>query len=191
MRLVKGNMRPTPMTLAIGDGGNDVAMIFQEPMTALNPVVTVGDQIEEVLRIHRPSNLKERARLCNEVMEAVNLPEPEKLRKSYPHQLSGGQRQSVALARALYAKAKIILMDEPTAALGVEETQRTLDLIRKFRDQGISLLVVSHELEDIFAITDRIVVMKNGRAVSDLSTQCTTHDEIASLMMRGEEKSII
>ena len=105
--------------------------------------------------------------------------------------LSGGQRQSVALARALYAKAKIILMDEPTAALGVEETQRTLDLIRKFRDQGISLLVVSHELEDIFAITDRIVVMKNGRAVSDLSTQCTTHDEIASLMMRGEEKSII
>ena len=103
--------------------------------------------------------------------------------------LSGGQRQAVALARALYARAKMILMDEPTAALGVEETQRTLDLIRKFRQRGISLLVVSHELEHVFAIADRIVVMKNGRVVADRITQSTTHDEIVSLMMRGDVTS--
>ncbi len=100
--------------------------------------------------------------------------------------LSGGQRQAVALARALYSRAKIILLDEPTAALGVQETQRTLDLIRSFRERGVSLLVVSHELEDVFAIADRIVVMKNGTVVADRMTQSTTHDEIVSLIMRGD-----
>ncbi len=103
--------------------------------------------------------------------------------------LSGGQRQAVALARALYARAKMILMDEPTAALGVEETRRTLDLIRRFREQGISLLVVSHEMEHVFAISDRIVVMKNGRVVADRITHSTNHDEVVDLMMRGEAAS--
>ncbi len=103
--------------------------------------------------------------------------------------LSGGQRQAVALARALYARARVILMDEPTAALGVEETRTTLDLIQSFRQQGLSLLVVSHELEHVFTIADRIVVMKNGRVVADRSTPSTTHDEIVSLMMKGEATS--
>ena len=99
--------------------------------------------------------------------------------------LSGGQRQAVALARALLARAKLILMDEPTAALGVAETRKTLDLIRRFRDEGISLIVIGHELEDIFAIADRIVVMRKGATVSDLRARSTNPDEVVSLMLKG------
>ena len=103
--------------------------------------------------------------------------------------LSGGQRQAVALARALYFQAKVILMDEPTAALGVEETQRTLDLIREFKQRGVSLIVVSHEMEEIFALADRIMVMKGGRVVGERVTVETSHQEIVELILRGDKTS--
>ncbi len=99
--------------------------------------------------------------------------------------LSGGQRQAVALARALLARAKLILMDEPTAALGVAETRKTLDLIRRFRDEGVSLIVIGHELDDIFSIADRIVVMRKGATVADLRTRSTNQDEVVDLMLKG------
>ena len=146
--------------------GAKMSMIFQEPMTALNPVVTVGDQIEEVLRIHRPCNPKERARLCNEVMEAVNLPEPEKLRKSYPHQLSGGQRQRIMIAAALILEPFLLIADEPTTALDVTTQAQILRLIRDIQakhDTGV--LFITHDFGVVAEIADRVVVMQDGRIV--------------------------
>ena len=146
--------------------GAKMSMIFQEPMTALNPVVTVGDQIEEVLRIHRPSNPKERARLCNEVMEAVNLPEPEKLRKSYPHQLSGGQRQRIMIAAALILEPFLLIADEPTTALDVTTQAQILRLIRDIQakhDTGV--LFITHDFGVVAEIADRVVVMQDGRII--------------------------
>ena len=146
--------------------GAKMSMIFQEPMTALNPVVTVGDQIEEVLRIHRPSNPKERARLCNEVMAAVNLPEPEKLRKSYPHQLSGGQRQRIMIAAALILEPFLLIADEPTTALDVTTQEQILRLIRDIQakhDTGV--LFITHDFGVVAEIADRVVVMQDGRIV--------------------------
>ena len=146
--------------------GAKMSMIFQEPMTALNPVVTVGDQIEEVLRIHRPSNPKERARLCNEVMAAVNLPEPEKLRKSYPHQLSGGQRQRIMIAAALILEPFLLIADEPTTALDVTTQSQILRLIRDIQakhDTGV--LFITHDFGVVAEIADRVVVMQDGRIV--------------------------
>ena len=146
--------------------GAKMSMIFQEPMTALNPVVTVGDQIEEVLRIHRPSNPKERARLCNEVMAAVNLPEPEKLRKSYPHQLSGGQRQRIMIAAALILEPFLLIADEPTTALDVTTQAQILRLIREIQakhDTGV--LFITHDFGVVAEIADRVVVMQDGRIV--------------------------
>ncbi|MFL2748032.1 MAG: ABC transporter ATP-binding protein [bacterium] len=146
--------------------GEKMSMIFQEPMTALNPVVTVGDQIEEVLRIHRPSNPKERARLCNEVMAAVNLPEPEKLRKSYPHQLSGGQRQRIMIAAALILEPFLLIADEPTTALDVTTQAQILRLIRDIQakhDTGV--LFITHDFGVVAEIADRVVVMQDGRIV--------------------------
>ena len=146
--------------------GAKMSMIFQEPMTALNPVVTVGDQIEEVLRIHRHSNPKERAKLCNEVMEAVNLPEPEKLRKSYPHQLSGGQRQRIMIAAALILEPFLLIADEPTTALDVTTQAQILRLIRDIQakhDTGV--LFITHDFGVVAEIADRVVVMQDGRIV--------------------------
>ena len=146
--------------------GAKMSMIFQEPMTALNPVVTVGDQIEEVLRIHRPSNPKERARLCNEVMAAVNLPEPEKLRKSYPHQLSGGQRQRIMIAAALILEPFLLIADEPTTALDVTTQAQILRLIRDIQakhDTGV--LFITHDFGVVAEIADRVVVMQDGRII--------------------------
>ena len=146
--------------------GAKMSMIFQEPMTALNPVVTVGDQIEEVLRIHRPNNPKERARLCNEVMAAVNLPEPQKLRKSYPHQLSGGQRQRIMIAAALILEPFLLIADEPTTALDVTTQAQILRLIRDIQakhDTGV--LFITHDFGVVAEIADRVVVMQDGRIV--------------------------
>ena len=119
---------------------------------------------------------------AHELLSSIGLDLNPKLRV---RNLSGGQRQAVALARAIFFQAKIVLLDEPTAALGIAETLATLEIIKQFRDHGLGVMVVSHDLEDIFRITDRIVVMRAGRVVGVRTTSDTTSAEIVNLITMG------
>jgi peptide/nickel transport system ATP-binding protein len=146
--------------------GTRMAMIFQEPMTALNPVLTVGDQIDEVLRIHTGLPARERRGKVVEVMGAMRLPEPERLYDSYPHQLSGGQRQRVMIAAALVLDPALLIADEPTTALDVTTQAQILHLIRDLqRRRGTGVLFITHDFGVVAEIADRVVVMQRGRVV--------------------------
>ena len=143
-----------------------MAMIFQEPMTALNPVVPVGRQIDEVLRAH--TNLDARARRARilEMMEQVRLPEIERIFASYPHRLSGGQRQRIMIAMALVLEPKLLIADEPTTALDVTTQQQILTLIRDLqRDHGTAVLFITHDMGVVAEIADRVAVMRAGQLV--------------------------
>jgi peptide/nickel transport system ATP-binding protein len=143
-----------------------MAMIFQEPMTALNPVVPVGRQIDEVLRVH--TSLDARARRANilAMMEQVRLPEVERIFASYPHRLSGGQRQRIMIAMALVLEPKLLIADEPTTALDVTTQKQILTLIRELqRDRGTAVLFITHDMGVVAEIADRVAVMRQGRLV--------------------------
>jgi len=143
-----------------------VAMIFQEPMTALNPVETVGEQIDEVLRIH--SNLPKAARRAKilQMLEAVHMPDVERIYKSYPHQLSGGQRQRVVISMALILEPRILIADEPTTALDVTTQKQILSLISELQKKhNTAVLFITHDFGVVAEIADRIVVMNRGRVV--------------------------
>ncbi|HEY9548542.1 MAG TPA: ABC transporter ATP-binding protein [Kiloniellaceae bacterium] len=146
--------------------GEKMAMIFQEPMTALNPVMKVGDQIGEVLQIHSGlAPAKRRARIL-EAMRDVSLPEPEKLYHAYPHQLSGGQRQRIMIAMALTLEPALLIADEPTTALDVTTQAQILALIKDIqRRHGMAVLFITHDFGVVAEIADRVVVMKSGRVV--------------------------
>jgi len=146
--------------------GARISMIFQEPMTALNPVMSIGDQIEEVLHIHGGMSARERMARVIEVMEAVNLPEPERLVTSYPHQLSGGQRQRVMIAAALVLQPALLIADEPTTALDVTTQAQILGLIKDIqRTHGTAVLFITHDFGVVADIADRVAVMQNGLVV--------------------------
>jgi len=146
--------------------GARMSMIFQEPMTALNPVVDVGDQIEEVLRIHTEMSPRERVARTIEVMEAVKLPEPESLIRSYPHQLSGGQRQRIMIAAALALEPALLIADEPTTALDVTTQAQILRLIKEIQHRhGTAVLFITHDFGVVAEVADRVVVMQNGLVV--------------------------
>lgn len=146
--------------------GERMAMIFQEPMTALNPVMKVSDQIGEMLEIHTELSQAERDARVLEVMRDVNLPNPEEMAHSYPHQLSGGQRQRIMIAMALALEPGLLIADEPTTALDVTTQAQILDLIKSIqRSRGTGVMFITHDFGVVAEIADRVVVMQNGRIV--------------------------
>ena len=146
--------------------GNRIAMIFQEPMTALNPVLRIGAQIDEVLEVHQTGDRSARRTRVLEMLAAVHLPEPEKILAAYPHQLSGGQRQRAMIAMALALHPDILIADEPTTALDVTTQAQILALIREVqRKQGMGVIFVTHDFGVVAEVADRIAVMQHGRIV--------------------------
>ncbi|NLL36868.1 MAG: ABC transporter ATP-binding protein [Fretibacterium sp.] len=152
--------------------GSEIAMIFQDPMTSLNPVYTVGQQLEECFRLHTRMGRAERRRACVEQLRAVGIPNPEARLNNYPHQFSGGMRQRVVIAIALAADPKLIIADEPTTALDVTIQAQILRLmVRLVREQGRSLILVTHDLAVVAESADRVNVMYCGKIVESGDTR--------------------
>lgn len=148
--------------------GNEVSMIFQEPMTSLNPVFTVGRQVSEAIMTHQNLGKKDALEKSIEMLELVGIASPEKRVDDYPHQLSGGQRQRVMIAMALSCKPSLLIADEPTTALDVTIQAQILDLILKLKeDQGTSGLLITHDLGVIAEMAQRVVVMYAGKIVEE------------------------
>ncbi|AVO44095.1 ABC transporter ATP-binding protein [Phreatobacter cathodiphilus] len=146
--------------------GTRMSMIFQEPMTALNPVVTCGEQIDEVLRIHTGLGATERKEKVLAVMDSVRLPDPAKMYDAYPHQLSGGQRQRIMIAQALVLDPVLLIADEPTTALDVTTQAQILKLIAEMQERrGTGVLFITHDFGVVAEIAHRVVVMQRGKVV--------------------------
>lgn len=146
--------------------GNDIGMVFQEPMTSLNPVYTVGEQIAEPVRIHLGKSHREAAADAVRLLADVGIPDPDRRARQYPHELSGGMRQRVTIAMALACDPRMLIADEPTTALDVTIQAQILDLLQRLqRERGMGILFVTHNLGVVAEIADRVVVMYAGRIV--------------------------
>ncbi len=152
--------------------GNEVSMIFQEPMTSLNPVLTIGYQISEVIRRHQGLSRKDAHAKAIEMLALVRIPEPARRVREYPHQLSGGMRQRAMIAMALSCTPKVIIADEPTTALDVTIQAQVLELIRDLqRRLGTALLLITHDLGVVAETADNVIVMYAGRKVEEASVR--------------------
>jgi microcin C transport system ATP-binding protein len=155
-----------------GFRGSDVSMIFQEPMTALNPLYTIGNQIVEALQLHEPLTPKQAYARTIELLERTGVPEPARRFRSYPHQLSGGQRQRAMIAMALACRPKLLIADEPTTALDVTIQIQILALLNELqRDFGMAVLLITHDLNIVRRFADRVGVMRAGKLVETADTR--------------------
>src|SRR5436190_7134300 len=157
--------------------GAEIALVFQEPMTALNPVFTIGNQIEETLMVHGVARGQAARTRAVELLDAVSIPEPQRRVKDYPHQLSGGLRQRALIALALACNPSLLIADEPTTALDVTIQAQILDLLRDLRKRlGLALLLITHDLGVVAEMADRVAVMYAGRIVEEAPVRQLFHD---------------
>jgi len=151
--------------------GNDISMIFQEPMTALNPVFTIGNQMIEMLKKHKKMNTKDALAKAIELLKLVGIPRPNEIVKEYPHQLSGGMRQRIMIAMAISCEPKLLIADEPTTALDVTIQAQILELLENLKQQlGMGLLLITHDLGLVYEYADRVMVMYGGQIVEHAPT---------------------
>src|SRR5581483_3689571 len=182
--------------------GNDISMIFQEPMTSLNPVMTIGKQISEALILHRALDKKAAWKRAVEMLDLVRIPEPGQRAKEYPHQLSGGMRQRAMIAMALACNPKVLIADEPTTALDVTIQAQILELIVELQQKlGTAVILITHDLGVVAETAQRVIVMYAGRKVEEAPVEDLfarplhpyTHGLMASIprldLMRGQEKT--
>jgi peptide/nickel transport system ATP-binding protein len=152
--------------------GNHIAMIFQEPLTSLNPLHTIGKQIEESLLLHTGLTIKERRRRAIELLKEVGLARAEELVKEYPHQLSGGMRQRVMIAIAMACRPKLLVCDEPTTALDVTIQAQILELMNKLKQENeMGIIMITHDLGVVAEVCDRVLVMYAGRIVEEATVE--------------------
>ena len=157
--------------------GNRISMIFQEPMTSLNPVFTVGNQIQETFRLHQGLSKRESLEKTVEMLQFVNIPTPEKCVERYPHELSGGMRQRVMIAMALACRPEILIADEPTTALDVTIQAQILDLMTKLKEElGMAIILITHNLGVIAEMVKRVLVMYAGKIVEEAKTKTLFED---------------
>jgi len=177
--------------------GNDIAMIFQEPMTSLNPVFTIGEQLSEPLRQHTKLGKKEIRQRIIEMLKLVGIPRSEEIIDEYPHQLSGGMRQRVMISLAMLCKPKLLIADEPTTALDVTIQAQILDLMKKIkRENQMAMLLITHDLGVIAETCDRVIVMYAGQIVENTDVRTLFNDPkhpysqglLASLPKMNERK---
>ena len=152
--------------------GNDIAMIFQEPMTSLNPVYTVGDQIAEAVVLHQKTTKREAWQRAVDMLQLVGIPSPAQRAREYPHQMSGGMRQRVMIAMALSCNPKLLIADEPTTALDVTIQAQILDLMKKLKSEfHAAIMLITHDLGIVADMADKVAVMYAGKVVEEAPTR--------------------